>query len=67
MEKTDLAWEERQLIISEFYAWFCEQEGYHIREERFWDAVERQDDQELLQWLKVAYKLGYLCAKQHND
>ena len=66
MDKTELAWEERQFIINEFYEWFEEQEGYHLRSERFWDAVERQDHEELLQWLKVAWRLGYESAK-HND
>ena len=47
-----------------FYEWFCELEGYHIREERFWDDVERQDTEELLRWLKTAYRMGYERARR---
>lgn len=42
-----------------FDDWFWEIESYHIRAERFWDDVENNRRQEIYEWLKVAYNLGY--------
>ena len=50
-----------------FYEWFDEIEGFHIREERFWDDCERGDEQELFQWLRWAFHLGYEAGRAHND
>jgi hypothetical protein len=58
-EKSNLTLEQLQDAGLGFYDWFCEIEGFHVREERFWDAIERKDSKELLAWLKTAWKLGY--------
>jgi hypothetical protein len=42
-----------------FDDWFWELEGYHIRAERFWDDFENNRRQEMYEWLKVAYEVGY--------
>ena len=62
----ELTWKERKQITDEFYAWFSEEEKYGFREERFWGAVDRQDEEELLQWLKIAWRLGYESGKRSN-
>lgn len=54
-------------VKEKFYEWFCELEGFHVREERFWDAVERQDTGELLDWLQCAFELGYEHGKSDSD
>lgn len=46
-----------------FDRWFYELEGFHVREERFWDAVDRRDTGELLDWLQVAFQLGYKAGR----
>jgi hypothetical protein len=50
----------------EFYNWFCEVEGFHIREERFWDDCERGDSKELFEWVRWAFHLGYEAGKQRG-
>lgn len=67
MTKDNRTWLIRKEIYNSFYDWFEEQEGYGFRCERFWDAVEREDHDELLQWLKIAWRLGHESAKQRND
>ena len=42
-----------------FQQWFSELEGFHLREERFWDACDSKDPKELLDWLRTAWYLGY--------
>lgn len=42
-----------------FEDWFWELEGYHIRAERFWDDVKSDRGQEILEWMKTAYRMGY--------
>jgi hypothetical protein len=46
-----------------FDDWFWELEGYHIRAERFWDDFENSRRQEMYEWLKTAYEIGYEDGK----
>ena len=49
-----------------FYNWFSEIEGYHVREERFWDDCDRRDSKALFDWIRVAFHLGYLAGQKHD-
>jgi hypothetical protein len=50
-----------------FYEWFEELEGYHIREERFWDDCERGNKNELFEWLRAAFDLGFKAGRNASD
>jgi hypothetical protein len=50
----------------EFYEWFDEIEGFHIREERFWDDCDRGNPEALFNWVRWAFHLGYQAGKQHG-
>ena len=49
-----------------FYDWFDELEGYHIREERFWDDCERGESGVLFEWLRAAFAVGYEAGRSSN-
>ena len=46
-----------------FYEWFDALEGFHIREERFWDDCERGDADELFSWIRAAFHVGYEAGR----
>jgi hypothetical protein len=48
----------------EFENWFYEQEGFHIRAERFWTDYETQNRDSMMEWLKTAYRMGYEKSQQ---
>ena len=48
----------------EFYNWFDEIEGFHIREERFWDDCERGETGVLFEWLRAAFEVGFQAGKR---
>ena len=48
----------------EFYEWFGEIEGFHIREERFWDDVDRASPEALFNLVRWAFHLGYEAGKR---
>jgi hypothetical protein len=50
-----------------FYDWFDEIEGFHIREERFWDDCDRGDRKELFEWVRWAFHLGWEAGKRSCD
>jgi len=47
----------------EFYEWFDEIEGFALREERFWDDCQRAKPEELFEWVRWAFHIGYLAGK----
>lgn len=51
-------------ILEGFFQWFSETEGYGYREERFWQAIEYQDDKEAFRFLKTAWVLGYKAGQR---
>jgi hypothetical protein len=61
----DLA--ERTKRIQAFYDWFEELEGFHIREERFWDDFEQGDKKEILEWLRAAFDVGFEAGQSYRD
>lgn len=65
-KKTALAWAQQTENTEKFYEWFCEQEGFHIREERFWDDCERGDSDELFKWLRAAFDMGMQAGRRSN-
>lgn len=50
----------------EFYEWFDEIEGFHIREERFWDDVDRASPEALFNWVRWAFHLGYEAGRKRG-
>lgn len=50
-------------ILDKFFQWFSAAEGYGHREERFWQAIEYQDDREAFRFLKTAWVLGYKAGQ----
>jgi hypothetical protein len=51
----------------EFYEWFDEIEGFHIREERFWDDVDRGNPEALFEWLRWAFHMGFEAGRSVCD
>lgn len=51
----------------EFYEWFEELEGFHIREERFWDDCDRGDHTDLFQWVRWAFHMGFEAGRRNSD
>ena len=51
----------------DFYNWFSEIEGFHVREERFWDDCERGDKSALFEWVRWAFHMGYKAGRSVSD
>ena len=51
----------------QFYDWFDELEGFHIREERFWDDCDRGDSKDLFEWVRWAFHMGYEAGKRSGS
>jgi hypothetical protein len=47
-----------------FDEWFREIEGFHIREERFWDDCDQGNPEALFSWVRWAFHLGYEAGKR---
>ncbi len=50
-----------------FYDWFDEQEGFHYREERFWDDCETGDKETLFEWVRAAFHMGFEAGRSIRD
>ena len=50
----------------EFDDWFWQIEGDQVRSEKFWNAVNKKQKQELYEFMQSAFEYGYKLAQTNS-